>query len=228
MPRLTLLPSFLALVTRIRHQRGFLNSAVLQTQRALESLPRGIAWEGTTNSLSRVFEREITERALAVPSIDNYKEQDQERSTEEASTRSPVTRVRGLGMVRSASYGPGGVTSGHARMGSLASPLAKMFSVDGGQLGAAGKVDGVKQKEKEAEKGGSAKALETRLDAIEAAVSSLWRPTFICAADGSSVALQLAILVGEVVKSSEGADSEKRPPLTSLTGQIEQLYKDDD
>lgn len=210
----------------MRHQRGFLNSAVLQTQRALESLPRGIAWEGTTNSLSRVFEREITERALAVPSIDNYKEQDQERSTEEASTRSPVTRVRGLGMVRSASYGPGGVTSGHARMGSLASPLAKMFSVDGGQLGAAGKVDGVK--EKEAEKVGSAKALETRLDAIEAAVSSLRRPTSVCAADSFSVALQLAILVGEVVKSSEGADSEKRPPLTSLTGQIEQLYKDDD
>lgn len=169
--------SFLAVETRVRHKRGYLFNAAIKTQRALSSLPRGIPFEGTVDSISEVFERQVTERALAVASIDNPtpEETEAEQATTleaAASTRSPVTRVRGLGLVRSASYGPGRSVGQHSRMGSLASPLAKMFNVDGGApstKGGKGKADKEKEKDDEA----ATKGLEARLEAIEAAVSCL-------------------------------------------------------
>lgn len=37
---------------------------------------------------------------------------------------------------------------------------------------------------------------------------------------------QLALLVGEVVKAKSAEPDEERPPLTSLTGAVEESYKD--
>ncbi|ORY79327.1 hypothetical protein BCR35DRAFT_321483 [Leucosporidium creatinivorum] len=201
---------FLAVETRVRHKRGYLFNAAIKTQRALSSLPRGIPFEGTVDSISEVFERQVTSRALAVASIDNPTPEETEAEQATAvqavtSSKSPVTRVRGLGLVRSASYGPGRSVGQHSRMGSLASPLAKMFNVDGGAPSTkGGKGKDVKEKEKDGGES-AAKGVEARLEAIEAA---------------------LAILVGEVVKTNEGAAEEKRPPLTSLTG--EQSYIGDE
>lgn len=121
-----------------------------------------------------MFERQVTERALAVASIDNAtpEETEAEQATSAeaaASTKSPVTRVRGLGLVRSASYGPGrSVGVQQSRMGSLASPLAKMFNVDGGAPSTRSGQDKV---EKEKASAAVPTGVEARLEAIEAAVS---------------------------------------------------------
>lgn len=119
----------------------------------------------------------MTESALAVASIDdpNPKSDDDDQEQQaavEADPKSPVTRVRGLGLVRSKTYGPG-VSTQHARMGSLSSPLGRIFNVDGSQaISKAGTAAG-KENERVTSGGEAAKGVEARLEAIEAAVSAV-------------------------------------------------------
>lgn len=104
---------FLALHTRFHHKGSYGPTATkisLQTQRAWASLPRGIPWDGAVETVGRIFEREVTPVAIAVPSID---------AEEEGGKEGVDKRLKALaeGVQRGRSQ--------HARMGSLASPLAK-------------------------------------------------------------------------------------------------------
>ena len=160
---------FLALDIRARHQRGYLSSTVARTKRALDSLPRGLAFDGTVDNVAKIFERETTAAALAVPSIDDpVPNNDEQQAAVDADPKSPITRVRGLGLVRSKTYGPGGASAQHARMGSLSSPLGRIFNVDGAQGASKGSASGKEKESAEVSKG-----VEARLMAIEAAVSRL-------------------------------------------------------
>ena len=65
---------FLAVTTRIKHRSGYGRTAArisLRASQAWDSLPRGLGWEGAVDGLGKVFERELTEAAIAVPAIDN-------------------------------------------------------------------------------------------------------------------------------------------------------------
>ncbi|KAK4698715.1 hypothetical protein P7C70_g7555, partial [Phenoliferia sp. Uapishka_3] len=189
---------FLALATRIQHKSGYGRTALVITRRtkqAWDSLPRGIGWEGASDSLSKLFERELTERAIVVPGMEDPMINGESMKVKTSSATS--AQPRAIGRVRTRN-----LPSAHARMGSLGSPLSKMFRV--GEVPA----DGTTTSDFEAETKSISvdKGVVARLEAIEAA---------------------LAILVGEIVKSTDRGESEK-PPLTSLSGAVEENYAADD
>ncbi|KAM0788384.1 hypothetical protein ACM66B_001522 [Microbotryomycetes sp. NB124-2] len=208
----------LALSTRARHRRTYLAEIVQTTKKAWHSLPRTIPFEGTVDSISHVFDRHVTAEALKVPSIDEPLTPDQDSPVEpqtaasvianppmfpSASKSTTPSKADGPGgggkrhaPVRSKSQGPV-LAAGqqHSRMGSLASPLAKIFNVEN--------VAKAQQQQQQQQGTGDAslgnKAIEARLDSIEQS---------------------LRVLLVELAKSN--MKDEDRPPLTSLTGAIEQ------
>ncbi|GAA5878989.1 hypothetical protein JCM1840_007406 [Sporobolomyces johnsonii] len=246
------LPILLSLALHIRatqQKRSYLFKTAQRTQRAFSSLPRGLAlgmvpWEGTVDSVTRVFELEVNERGRKVDGLDEREREEERPQTPERRKRGnpPAIRTRGQ----------------HDRMGSLASPLAKIFGQQiaveqplGGEgrgsssnTAARGGISawlprassllyttnegGVKDKDKDKEHASSmaasSKSIDDRLEAIEEA---------------------LKILLGEVVRSKTGGGdagggegggggagdgtsaSPKHVPLTSLTGEIEETYADE-
>ncbi|KDE07525.1 hypothetical protein MVLG_02196 [Microbotryum lychnidis-dioicae p1A1 Lamole] len=234
----------LAILTRARHhQRGFFFSFASTSKRVWKALPLSgswVGWESTVDGVGNIFEREVTSLALRVESIDKGDEEEENgegegegRGRGATTTTTTTTTTTGDGKTtptstpkqptngqarrsespRSRQVGP---SKRNSRIGSLQSPLARMFDVTQGQT--VGTKSGFKRDEEtkgDAGKsvgggGGGVKEdreITKRLDAIEAA---------------------LAILVGELVKNSEGSDEVKRPPLTSLTGAVEQDYSSKD
>ncbi|SCZ99402.1 BZ3500_MvSof-1268-A1-R1_Chr3-1g05994 [Microbotryum saponariae] len=233
----------LAILTRARHhQRGFFFSFASTSKRVWRALPLSgswVGWESTVDGVGNIFEREVTSLALRVESIDKGDEEgehgegegegrgrgamtttppttttDEGKTTPTSTPKQPTNgQARRSESPRSRQVGP---SKRNSRIGSLQSPLARMFDVTQGQT--AGTKSGSKKDEER--KGDAGKSvvgggggvkedgeITKRLDAIEAA---------------------LAILVGELVKNSEGSDEVKRPPLTSLTGAVEQDYSSKD
>ncbi|KAI5479025.1 receptor-activated ca2+-permeable cation channel [Pseudohyphozyma bogoriensis] len=205
---------FLALHTRLRYRKasGTAAKITLETARALASLPRGIAWDGTVDGLGKVFEYDVTEAGLKVESIDKSDDEEDEEDTSPTRTRSIDAQAKLKTVASGARQTKLPGVSSHARMGSLASPLAKMFTVpdvnDGLRSASPGRPVRAKEvkdkEEKQRDGGGLEPGVVARLEAIEAA---------------------LAILVGEVTRSKDEGEVE-RPPLTSLTGEAEASYKD--
>lgn len=125
----------LALYTRSTHlsrkgRRGYSLYLFDKTREAWDALPRGIPFDGSVGAIARVFEREVNEAALNVPSIDGNGEEDN-KSVDEAGTAtnapgetqaSAPPRSRSLPAVAT-----GPVSTPNKRMGSLTSPLAKIF-----------------------------------------------------------------------------------------------------
>ncbi|SCV71115.1 BQ2448_2703 [Microbotryum intermedium] len=246
----------LAILTRAKHhQRGFFFSFASTSKKVWQALPLSgswVGWESTVDGVGNIFEREVTSLALRVESIDRVDEEGEEEEEEvgKGRGRGPTTTTTPTTMKASPSTqgktptpttsstgtemgtGPGrrsesprsrqvGPSKRNSRIGSLQSPLARMFDVT---QAAGSKALSTKEEERETvkiKKGEEGKGvvggghggvtdggeITKRLDAIEAA---------------------LAILVGEVVKNSEGSDEVKRPPLTSLTGAVEQDYSSKD
>ncbi|KAL8286871.1 hypothetical protein RQP46_003877 [Phenoliferia psychrophenolica] len=169
---------FLALATRIQHRSGYGKAAArisLRTKQAFDSLPRGFGWDGASDGLGKLFERELTEAAIVVPALDDPREDDAES---------------------------------HARMGSLGSPLAKMFRVPEEPAAEAPTGDKASSSSTTASVSvGLEKSLVARLESIESA---------------------LAILVGEIARNSDRGGEAPKPPLTSLSGAVEQSYSGTD
>ena len=186
---------FLALVTRIQHRSGYGRTAArisLRTKQAFDSIPRGFGWDGAVDGLGKVFERQLTEAAIVVPALDN--DDDASIRTREHNPGSPRPRHQNGRPARSKT-----LPSQHARMGSLGSPLAKMFRVPEDPP------EGTDEKLQPAG-GGLEKSVVARLEAIESA---------------------LAILVGEITRNSDAEEAPKLP-LTSLSGAVEQSYSGSD
>lgn len=157
----------LAIYTRARQRRGALSTVVTKTRNfARFALPRGIALDGSVGALSRVFAREVTEEALHVSSMDDRQDTQGPQGlnigpqavskalSNELPSSSPVQQKRRVPVSRSKSVDP--ASSQHQRLGSLTSPLAKVFNLEAGAQG------------REPEK---ADRIEARLEAIESAVS---------------------------------------------------------
>ncbi|KAM0755022.1 hypothetical protein T439DRAFT_322080 [Meredithblackwellia eburnea MCA 4105] len=190
----------LALHTRIHHRHSFGRASVItaQTRKAWNSLPRGLAWEGAVEGVSKIFEHELTEAAIVVPALDT---QDTEAESVHAPEPPARSRTRGRGLARGRA-----LPSQHARMGSMGSPLAKMFTLPEERP----IVQTPPATPRKADSGQVEipKSVVERLEAIESA---------------------LAILVGEVTsKNPDGEPPKSTVPLTSLSGAIEQSYADKD
>ncbi|BGP06427.1 Calcium channel YVC1 [Rhodotorula toruloides] len=206
---------FLALQTRALHQkRSPLYLATQRTQRAWKKLPRTILggmvpmWEGSVEAVvGKVFEREVTEQGRRVASSDEAtpttveeEQADQHgKGKKKAQPPSPLKQRRG---------GAGGTVGD--RLGSLTSPLARIFGPSAIASSASSSAIESQKSLKAAPASTDQKALNDRLTRIEEA---------------------LQILLGEVVKSGQAGDEDdekKTVPLTSLSGEIEPSYADEE
>ncbi|KAK4058401.1 hypothetical protein OIO90_000559 [Microbotryomycetes sp. JL221] len=227
-----------------RERRSLFSNFYLQTKQAWKSLPRTIPFEGTVESISHVFDRQVTNQAFKVPSIDDDDGEEDDDDDNDYMSRqtkdSPVEPQSAANVLanppmhaslarlatstssgsdrdtknkksvskhirrtptRSQSQGnqiclPSS-QSKQARLESLSSPLAKVFGSTTNVSGSI-KHDELKQQQQLGLIDG--KAIETRLDNIEQA---------------------LQVLLGEIVRNSQ-VEEQDRPPLTSLTGAVEQ------
>lgn len=198
---------FLALSTRIQHRTNYYRTAAsisLRTKQAWESLPVGILWEGAADDVGKIFEQRLTNAAVVVPSIDDDEEDapDAAESVKSGKGKAPGMRSKSL---------PPKLAN---MAGSKPSPLAKLFSSMAGLRGeappAAEPETATKPKlgkGRVPEQEELPRSVVARLEAIEQA---------------------LAILVGEITKGGAGVGEASRPPLTSLSGKIEESYADTD
>lgn len=162
-------------------------------------------WEGSVEAVvGKVFEREVTDQGKRVASID-----DATPTTEEAGSE----EEQGKGKKKAQPPSPlkqrraGGGTVGD-RLGSLTSPLARIFGPSA--IASSASSSAFEKSLKAAPAATDDKALNDRLTRIEEA---------------------LQILLGEVVKSGQAGDEDdekKTVPLTSLSGEVEPSYADEE
>ncbi|GAA5925097.1 hypothetical protein JCM1841_005785 [Sporobolomyces salmonicolor] len=235
------LPILLSLALHIRAQqqkRSYLFKTAQRTQRAFSSLPRGLAlgmvpWEGTVDSVTRVFEREVNERGRKLDGLDREEEPQTPQRTairtkghhdRMASLASPLARIFGQQIAveqplplregNGTARGGGGVSSSWLPR---ASSLLER-SIDGSTRG--------KGRDKDTQHAASTadggKTIDDRLEAIEQALKILLGEVVTSKTDG-----------GEGGGGEEGGEeggisaSPKHVPLTSLTGEIEETYADE-
>lgn len=165
-------------------------------------------WEGSVEAVvGKVFEREVTEEGRRVASIDEAtptaageaEAEQQGKGKKKAQPPSPLKQRRG---------GAGGTVGD--RLGSLTSPLARIFGPSAIASSASSSAVESQKSLKAAPPSTDEKALNDRLTRIEEA---------------------LQILLGEVVKSGQAGDEDdekKTVPLTSLSGEIEPSYADEE
>lgn len=164
-------------------------------------------WEGSVETVvGKVFEREVTDQGRRVASIDEAtptteeagSEEEQSKGKKKAQPPSPLKQRRA-----------GGGTVGD-RLGSLTSPLARIFGPSAIASSASASAAESQKSLRAAPAATDDKALNDRLTRIEEA---------------------LQILLGEVVKSGQAGeddDEKKTVPLTSLSGEVEPSYADEE
>lgn len=203
----------IALLTRAKHRnygRSTSSTITLQTQRAWAALNSSVPWEGTVEGVGRIFERELTDKATLVESIDAPEEDEdaiEEIPAKDNQRRASVASVsdfrNGRGEASSSSSSKTGLSRSRSsiqqgRMGSLGSPLAKIFTLHGQTIPESS------SSAVNSPIGGALnhKELQERLENIEG---------------------MLKALLGEVAKSGKEKPSSSMP-LRSMTGQQEESY----
>ncbi|GAA5821372.1 hypothetical protein JCM11251_004592 [Rhodosporidiobolus azoricus] len=231
---------FLALHTRAAHaKRSPLYLASQRTQRArrgVSSFLEGVVpnWEGGVEVLAeRVFEREVNPEGRRVASMDESeagtpagagaRTPTASAAVEAAQEEEVAGKSKGKGKALATSAGGGAA----ARLGSLSSPLAKIFgaSVLSG-------VPGQPRAGSSASEGGKAGASAEEVKASTSEAVSRGQQDLHDRLDRIEEALQL--LLGEVVKSgavvagaaARGREGQGQIPSTSLTGSREASYTD--
>lgn len=200
----------IALLTRAKHRnygRSTSSTITLQTQRAWAALHSSVPWEGTVEGVGRIFERELTDKATLVESIDAPAEEEDTVADipKESQRRASIVSASDS---RSGAGGEGSTSSNQkstlnrsrsSRMGSLGSPLAKIFTLHGQTIPESSSSSNISTP-----LGGALnhKELQERLENIEG---------------------MLKALLGEVAKSGKEKTSSSMP-LRSMTGQQEESY----
>lgn len=207
---------YLAVDVRLRHSKRLGGLSLTEsTQRAWRSLPRGFGWDGAADHVHEVFKRKVTDSALVVPDMDPFVDVYSNGALSAKNSSKTASQAQDEAAAASASASESQSRSTTAskainpRLGTLASPLAKIFGADAGKVDSGQQGGGNRSKMRASanEKSAFVSAdVINRLEAIEQA---------------------LAVLVGEVAKSSAGpAEGKDEVPMTSLTGQREQSYAD--